>query len=265
MNEKVKKLVKIANDWAGKFFNPGATEQCAAFVRHVFRQAGVNLPNVAHPSDTHLLPHNTAYAPTFADSFAGNEIGMEVNPRDMMPGDIVMFSNTYGNFPAGVITHVGIYVGDDMIVDRPTADRPVQKRSVHKLGKIAEVRRPTLLYPSGMPSVNRAKLFYHDGIMSGFQAGHKMDFMEVNITMKPTLKVVVNHAVVSPKAILFEAEDLLAEKKVKLYYHDGMLKAFYNGSQVQNLEIKTQMAGNMLVCVNGRKIRPNTVKLEVVS
>lgn len=270
MNDRVNKVVKIANDWANKYFNPGAKEQCAAFVRHVFSQAGFPLQNVGHPSDAHLLPGGTGFGPNFADSFAGKEIGMEVNPRDMLPGDIIMFPNTYNQangmpFPSGVITHVGIYVGNDMMVDRPTADRPVQRRSIYTFHKIEEVRRPSILYPTGMPSLHRAKMFYHDGAMSAFAAGAKIDFMEVQISMKPTLKVLVNNAVVSPKAISFETEDMLGGKRTKLFYHDGMLTAFHNGSQVTNLDVKAKMASRMQCWVNGQEIHPCALKLEVVS
>ena len=48
----------------------------------------------------------------------------------LQPGDIVMWANTYGDWPEGSITHVGIYVGDGQIVDRPTAAAPVKRRPV---------------------------------------------------------------------------------------------------------------------------------------
>lgn len=270
MNENVRRLVRIAKDWDGKYFNYGQKEQCAAFVRHVFNQAGIDLPNVLRPSDAYLLPSGTGFGPDFADSFAGNEVGVKVSPFDMLPGDIVMFANTYKqedgtSFPSGVITHVGIYVGDGMMVDRPTMHAPVIKRSVWKFGKIAEVRRPRSLYPSGTPAYHRAKMFFHDGAMSAYQTGNKTDFMDVEISMKPTLKVVVNHAVVMPKAILFETEDISAGKRAKLYFHDGVVKAFEDGKQVQNMRIKAQMAGRVQCWVNGKELNPCDLKLEVVS
>jgi hypothetical protein len=269
MNENVRRLVRIAKEWDGKYFNYGQREQCAAFVRHVFHQAGFDLPNVPRPSDAYLLPKNAGLGPDFADSFAGNEVGIKVSPYDLLPGDIVMFPNTYKQedgtpFPLGVITHVGIYVGDGMMVDRPTMNAPVIKRSVWKFGKIAEVRRPRCLYPSGTPAYHRAKMFFHDGAMSAYQSGNKTDFMDVEITMKPALRVVVNHAVVMPKAILFETEDI-AGKRAKLYFHDGVAKAFENGKQVQNLRIKAQMAGRVQCWVNGNELNPRDLKLEVVS
>lgn len=270
MNENVKRLIEIAKDWNGKYFNYGQKEQCAAFVRHVFKQAGFGLPNVSRPSDAYLLPSGTGFGPNFADSFAGNELGVKVSPYDMLPGDIVMFANTYKqadgtSFPSGVITHVGIYVGEGMMVDRPTMHAPVIMRSVWKFGKIAEVRRPKCLYPSGTPTYHRAKLFFNHGAMSAYQAGNKADFMDVEITMQPVLKVVVNHAIVMPKAILFETEDPEAGKRAKLYFHDGMVKAFENGNQVRNMKIKAQMAGRMQCWVNGKAINPSALKLEIVS
>jgi len=89
-----------------------------------------------------------------ANSFAGNEIGPVVEIRDVRAGDIVMFSNTYGDFPEGTITHVGTCVGSNMIVDRPTSSHPVMKRSIFTFGrnKIKQIRRPWALME--IPKIN---------------------------------------------------------------------------------------------------------------
>jgi|GEM_PF-6401613 len=264
MNDRVKRVVELAKKWSGRHFHPGQEAQCAAFVRFVFSEAGFNLPNVSRPSDSHLLPQGTPFGPGYADSFAGNETGVRIKPEDLLPGDIIMFPNTYGSYAAGVITHVGIYVGNGMMVDRPTANKPVQLRSIWTFGSIAEIRRPYCLY-NGMPSMHRAKMFFHDGVAAAFSTGHKTDFMDVRISMKPTLKVQVNHQVVNPKAITFEAQEMLGGKRTKIFYHDGILKAFVGGVQVHDLEVRAQLAGRVQCWVNGKETNPCGLKLEVVS
>lgn len=120
------KIAATALAWAGKDFKPGQTERCADFVRHVLEEAGVTV-GVAKGSA----------GPLMADSFHGEELGeIILNKNKLQPGDLVMFADTYngpGRAPIrgrGRITHVGIYIGNGQIVDRPTAAKPVQKRSV---------------------------------------------------------------------------------------------------------------------------------------
>jgi probable lipoprotein NlpC len=61
-----------------------------------------------------------------ANSLAGPDMGMPIWRRESLQrGDIVFLYNTYGNFPEGTITHVGIYAGEGAYIHRPTSDRPV--------------------------------------------------------------------------------------------------------------------------------------------
>ncbi len=112
--------------WAGRDYKPDVRAMCASFIRTVLREAGVEL-GVARGSA----------GPLMADSFHGGELGQIIlNPSELQRGDIVMFANTYngpGRSPIpgrGRITHVGIYLGGGMMVDRPTAARPVQHRPI---------------------------------------------------------------------------------------------------------------------------------------
>lgn len=141
-------ILRIAGSWVGRMFNPGVPAQCAYFVRAVFLEAGVTLPVTEHPSDG--LPTGEGYA----DSFAGNDVGVRIDRENLKPGDLVMFWSTYGNFPPQTITHVGIYVGNGEMIDRPTASAPVQRRSID-IFEFAEGRRPHL--PSRL-----FKAFAHD-------------------------------------------------------------------------------------------------------
>lgn len=119
-------IAAIALEWAGKDYNPGVTAQCAYFVREVLKQAGVTpTPEVtAQPLDDHAPGLGTA------NSFGADQGDVITDKNQLQPGDLVMFENTYGNWEPGTITHVGIAVGDGMMVDRPTASKPVQHRPI---------------------------------------------------------------------------------------------------------------------------------------
>lgn len=129
-------VVRIAKSFEDKHFEPGAVAQCAFFVRHVFKKAGITMPLAQNPTDN-AFPIGIG----FANSFAGDEVGVRVTSRgSVKAGDIVMFFDTFGNFPPNTITHVGIAVDADNMVDRPTADRPVTLRSIDTF-RFAEARR----------------------------------------------------------------------------------------------------------------------------
>ena len=138
------KVVKEALSWDGKSFRPGQKEQCAPFVRYVFDKAGVHVDNATSPTDKPLLKASDPLGPSYANSFAGDDVGRRIpNLSQARPGDIVMFKNTYGDWPDGVITHVGIYVGDEMMIDRSTMAHPVKKRTVYTFkGGPCQIRRP---------------------------------------------------------------------------------------------------------------------------
>lgn len=122
-------VADAALKWAGKEFNPGQTAQCAFFVRHVLKEAGLNIP-IAQLSWDGLRGGGEG----LAAAFFGDEIGDRIPKNQLQPGDLVAFKNTYGNYPEGAITHVGIYVGNGMMVDRPTAAAPVKHRSIDVFG-----------------------------------------------------------------------------------------------------------------------------------
>jgi len=64
---------------------------CSGFVNHVFRQtAGLQLPR---------------------DSQAISQVGLELDPAELQPGDLVFFNTLDRPF-----SHVGIYLGDNRFV-----------------------------------------------------------------------------------------------------------------------------------------------------
>ncbi len=118
-------IVQKAKSWVGKSFKPGQTARCADFVRAVLDGVGVKAGVTSKPIDGET-PN-----PETANSFFGPDLG-EVKKRkeDLLPGDLVAFGGTYGGYGPDTITHVGIYVGDGMMVDRPTANEPVKLRPI---------------------------------------------------------------------------------------------------------------------------------------
>lgn len=157
-------VTEVAQGWVGRNFKPGVTEQCAAFVRTVFQEAGVSLPVAKRPADwavTSGLPQG----PGYANSLSGDELGPYVGYASLQPGDIVTFRNTYGSYPVGTITHVGIYVGNGEMVHRPTAARPVERVALagYWQGLFAEARRPIAVVQGDKPKL---KLFANQNGMT---------------------------------------------------------------------------------------------------
>lgn len=194
------KVVDVARSWVGRQFNPGVKEQCAAFVRAVFRQAGVPVGVASRPSDwrqTQGMPQGPAYA----NSFAGDEVGEKVSRiADLRPGDVLLWENTYGDFPAGTLTHVGLYIGDGEFVHRPTAARPVEKAALAGWWAdcFSEGRRVPGASGSVPDEIQRLKLFAHGGKSRSYQDGRETTAAEV-----------------------------------KLFLHDGKLGAVVNGRPVE--------------------------------
>lgn len=155
--DRLECVMMVLSGWVGREFKPGVPAQCAAFTRSAWKEAGFPLPITSSPSDVYKET-----GPDMANSFAGNEIGPVVEIRDVRAGDVVMFSNTYGDYPEGTITHVGTCVGSNMMVDRPTSSHPVMKRSIFTFGreKIKQIRRPWVLIEN--PKTNIKVAFIGD-------------------------------------------------------------------------------------------------------
>lgn len=160
-------VAELALGREGTDFRAGVAEQCANFVRDVFSQAGIELGVTSNPVD------GLSTGPALANSFFGEDIGVIIrNPEDLMPGDIVGYANTYddgSNWAPGTITHAGVYVGNDMIVDRSTSDGDVNYRPLDTfdLTNFVAVRPHALTQqaaptqaataPSGSVDINRLR------------------------------------------------------------------------------------------------------------
>jgi hypothetical protein len=122
-----------ARTWTGKDFKPGQSERCQDFVNTVLNTTSPGLADrIGTTSDA---KDGLESGPLLASRFfGGDKSTLFNNASQARPGDIIAFTNTYGNYPPGTITHVGIYVGDGMMVDRSTMSEPVRMRSIDTFG-----------------------------------------------------------------------------------------------------------------------------------
>ena len=128
-SEQGSTLAEAAEGWAGRDFKPGETARCADFVSHVVEESGIHAPD---------------FEPTVRARDFG-EMGEPIDSDQLQAGDVVAFNNTYRHSANEADhTHVGIYVGDGMMVHRPTANEPVERVSLEEY-----LARPT---PNGVPA-----------------------------------------------------------------------------------------------------------------
>jgi len=120
-------LLARARSWVGHDFEGKNKEQCANFVRRVLAESCLQVGVADKPFDYHLTGELSQGA-AFANSFFSSENGALQGYGDLRPGDLVAFRDTYeGDFPAGCITHVAIWVDQDTVIDRSTAGEPVRE------------------------------------------------------------------------------------------------------------------------------------------
>ncbi|MBI3929604.1 MAG: C40 family peptidase [Armatimonadetes bacterium] len=149
--ESASQVLRIAESWVGLEFKPGHREQCAAFIRAVFAEAGLSLPVASSPSDLELT-RDLPQGPALANSLSSDEVGWAVDLAGARAGDLILFTDTYeGDFPPGCITHVGLYAGEGEMVHRSTAAGPVERVLLDRWwrDRVVEVRRPHELSGSG--------------------------------------------------------------------------------------------------------------------
>jgi cell wall-associated NlpC family hydrolase len=90
---------------------------CSGLVQAVYREAGVSLPRVAQ------------------DQY---NAGPAVSPgQTVVPGDLVFFGTGSGN-----VTHVGMFVGDGLMVDAPHTGAAVRFDRVDGFGSIVGITAP---------------------------------------------------------------------------------------------------------------------------
>ncbi|NET37186.1 MAG: hypothetical protein F6K19_35045 [Cyanothece sp. SIO1E1] len=120
------KIAATALAWEGVDFKPGVQAQCMVFVREILSKLRFDPGVTSKPIDGITEPMNKA----MANSIGKDQGKFIKRKRSLRPGDIVFFGGTYGGYGKDDITHVGIYIGNDEIIDRPTSSAPVKRRSI---------------------------------------------------------------------------------------------------------------------------------------
>ena len=148
------KLLATAKSWVGREFNPGVFAQCAAFVRDVFSKAGIGLSETLSRS-----ADGQDYGVLEAGSLLKGSIGQVIKDKSqIMAGDIVMWSKTYGDY-GNDVTHVGIATGNGMMIDRSTSSAPVRERPIDTFSNfVAAVRPDALKSVAANVPIDREKL-----------------------------------------------------------------------------------------------------------
>lgn len=108
-------VVNTAKRWVGKDFKRGQTKRCADFVCKVLHQ-GSNVLDDFH----------TEGARFFDSGKVGQRVG---GSKNIEPGDVILFKNTYKSSHGHPITHVGVAIEGGKFVHRRTAGGPVTQDS----------------------------------------------------------------------------------------------------------------------------------------
>ncbi|QHQ40768.1 hypothetical protein GTQ55_07165 [Microbulbifer hydrolyticus] len=120
------KLVAEALPWENREYRIGEAEQCMNWTREILVAAcGEHFATLEteSPWDGHLLGPEDELLPEHVDSLASDEFGQKVKAIDaLQAGDLVFLKNTYGDWAEGVLTHVGIALGDGRYIHRMTSN-----------------------------------------------------------------------------------------------------------------------------------------------
>ncbi|HEY8570264.1 NlpC/P60 family protein [Microbulbifer sp.] len=125
------KLVATALPWENRPYRVGEAEQCMNWTREILAAAcGEHFSTLEtqKPWDAHLLGADDELLPEHVDSLAADEFGEKIESiRALQPGDLVFLKNTYGDWAEGVLTHVGIALGDGRYIHRMTSNHGLVK------------------------------------------------------------------------------------------------------------------------------------------
>ena len=221
MTARARKIVETAKHYDRQAWTGGIQKgpYCAFFVRHVFSKNGIELADSKKPSDLKIMrPSDGGLAPSFANSLAGDEIGQRITRKsDLVEGDIVFFSHTDMRYTPGVITHVGIYAGGGMIVDRGSA--AVYYRGMDTFHHFFEGRRPKALMSASAPASSSASTYIdlHNGVVTAKADGKHVTSLKLSIFTNGYIEV--NNK--SQKADSYQAEFQTASGWIKAYGHHG--------------------------------------------
>ena len=119
-------LVSSVEKEVDKDFLPEKSESSVDFVRQYLTKSNHPKANAvtANPADGYSTKLN------LANSLSGEDLGTKIESiEDLISGDIVHFRNTYGNFPKGTLTHIGVVGSDGNIIH--SIDGKVMKTDIN--------------------------------------------------------------------------------------------------------------------------------------
>lgn len=99
---------KVTYTWGARDIDNGKAD-CSGFVQSIFKKAGYSIGGTT--------------GEIWTDDSLPN-----VERKDLQPGDLILFKNTYNSTYKDGVSHVGIYTGNNMMVD--CGSNGVQERSI---------------------------------------------------------------------------------------------------------------------------------------
>lgn len=171
----IEQTIKTARSWVGLDFHPGVSAQCAAFVAHCLNTAGYAWPRSI----------NTNWVPDYSGCDNGRPLGQVIAKReDLRAGDLVIFRDTYVDADS---THIGLCVGGQTMIHRPTSSRPVEEarldagfwRDHFECG--IRLFDATEAPPKGARTRRRFKVFAHSGKLSVLHDGKQVKATDMKL------------------------------------------------------------------------------------
>ena len=249
------KVLAEATRWIGKFYRKGESAQCAKFVRSVFRAAGVYVGQAVYPDDAELIS-GYPLGPSYADSFAGPDVGALVPRCQRQPGDIIMYCDTYGDYPKGTITHVGIYAGSDLIIHRPTSAGAVRQDRYNYM-TIAEIRRVSSCPLS-------AGIIITPSAVSCMTNGSSINALKIKIYRRAGKNSIVINNVFADAVVNISVFMAIQDAGKTSILYMTALTCQYNGQDVKDKVILVDAAGQKaLVYMDGKEIALTNMSLFV--
>ena len=265
----------------------GATDDnCANFVRACFSAAGYVLPETRNPSDLAICVANGyPLGRGYANSLAGDEIGRKLTMAQAQAGDIVLFTNVGASstsFARGAITHVGICIGNSMMIDHGSSGMNKRDFSVWPgAANYAEARRPKLFdiprtrialeHGKVVQTLRSKKVHKLDVLVSlgtsGFTGLMKQGLGKLQLPgVGGGLSLSIDGArVVHYNAIFLRINDVGASNLYKLSYQHGHTTAAVNGQRLTDLKCQiTSRGGSLHVRVNDKEVRTHDAVIDIV-
>lgn len=266
------KVLRVARSYKDKCIGGGANNQCAIFVRKVFREARVPVASSTNPTDMAILRRlGLGLSPDCADSFAGNDVGAKVDLSQARAGDIILYRGTDPKYPAMTITHVGIYAGGGKMIDCGGGG-VIHHRAIWPIS-LAEIRRPHAYGPGGGQH-QRYRIGFQGGRARATLDGQAVGQLELGIHGQTFSVNKAKRKVAAAKfEILQSGGTADGGSSYSVYFHHGKIGYRWNGHETPVIDPKNHrifqidvryQAGGLHVWIEGTEVKPSSVDIEVV-